>query len=64
MLGDSEFDVYTDNDGRHVVEICVEDFNPDNQAGHGGSTSTAAAAIYTFGCFTAMIMAAVAAITL
>ena len=29
ILGDSEFDFYIDNTGEPVVEICVEDFNPD-----------------------------------
>ena len=29
ILGDSEFDFYLDNTGEPVVEICVEDFNPD-----------------------------------
>ena len=27
-LGDSEFDIFTDENGRPTVEICVEDFNP------------------------------------
>ena len=29
LLGDSEFDIFLDENGEPTVEICVEDFNPD-----------------------------------
>ena len=30
VLGDSEFDLYTDDNRRPMIEICVENFNPKN----------------------------------
>ena len=29
VLGDSEFDFYTDDKGIPMIEICVENFNPN-----------------------------------
>ena len=34
-LGDSEFDIFTDENGRPTVEICVEDFNPSYKLQQG-----------------------------
>ena len=32
VLGDSEFDIYVDNTGAPIIEICVEAFNPNHRA--------------------------------
>ena len=41
-LGDSEFDIFTDDDGRPTVEICLDDFNPnyETQVGVGSEAGS------------------------
>ena len=66
VLGDSEFDVFTDDIGRQIVEICVADFNPhyqDHQL-HGKPTGRAADAISICGGYVLLIMTALAVNTL
>ena len=54
-LGDSEFDIFTDDDGRPTVEICLDDFNPNYEIQLGvesevwsGVVSTNSANSYLF----------------
>ena len=46
-LGDSEFDIFTDDDGRPTVEICLDDFNPDHETQLGVGSEAGSGVVST-----------------